>query len=355
MKPLYVAFVGMRREPSTLPADYWSTFVRFHLELPWYYARFSSCHIHLTTIEPVIYSEDFTQLGGGTISTLTEGQFLDPTFKEEHNPYDVVVHWRKWFDELYVPGARNVILSQDHSYSDQWKSQVVAAFKSGRLDGILVFPTWHKYNTAQELDGLVPAANLYEGMTLGVDTDVYTPGEKDPYSLLWASDPGRGLDHLVDPFLKLWNKDRRFTLTVTYPDYVKQESIARFAGFFKHPGVRHLPSVRNGEELWKLFNRSAAVPYSSTFPEPSSRCHRQAMAAGSMVLYPPQMGTPSHLIENGFTGIVEDTGLWPDTIYSHVKSGRWAEIGHNARAFAISENWAVQANRFHSFFCKDLK
>jgi hypothetical protein len=344
----------MRRDPSSLPTGYWETFVRYHLELPWYYARYADVRVHLTTTEPVEFSKNFQSEGGGTISTLTEGQFLDPFFKENHQPYDVVVHWRKWFDDLYVPGARNVILSQDHSYSDDWKRNVGSAFKSGRLDGILVFPSWHKENTARELDGLVPASRLYEGMTLGVDTDTYYPGNKDPYSLLWASDPGRGLDALINPFLRLWNKDRRFRLTVTYPDYVKPDVVVRFQHFLKHPGVRHLPSVRNSAQLWSLFNESAILPYSSTFPEPSSRCHRQAMAAGSMVLYPPHMGTPSMLIENGLTGIVETPDLWPDIIISRVKDGSWQEIGRNARTYALGENWAVQAKRFFNFFSKGL-
>ncbi len=344
----------MRREPSTLPADYFETFVRFHLELPWYYARHADVRVHLTTTEPVNYSEDFRGLGGGTISTLTEGQFLDPFFKEGHHPYDVVIHWRRWYDELYVPGARNVVLTQDHSYSDQWKGDVGRAFQSGRLEGILVFPTWHFENVAKELEGLIPADRLYAGMTLGVDTDVYYPNNKNPYSLLWASDPGRGLESLIHPFLRLWSMNRKFTLTVTYPDYVKPESVARFGHFLKHPGVRHLPSVRNGPQLWDLFNEAGILPYSSTFPEPSSRCHRQAMAAGCMVLYPPGMGTPSRLIEHNLTGIVEHPDVWPEIINSAVSSGRWEELGNNARSFAVTENWAVQARRFFSFFSKGL-
>jgi glycosyltransferase involved in cell wall biosynthesis len=353
-RPLYVAFVGMRRAPSSLAEGYFSTFVRFHLELPWYYARHSRCHVHLTTSEPVEYKEDFRNLGGGTISSLTEGQFLDQEYKADHHPYDVIVHWRRWHDELYVPGAKNVILSQDHSYSDQWKSEVTEAFRSERLDGILVFPTWHKSNTARELSGIIPPERLYEGMTLGVDTDIYQPAVKNPFKLLWASDPGRGLDKLMVPFMRLWQRDRRFNLTVTYPDYVKPEMIQAFSGFLSHPGVTHLPSVRNGSNLWNLFNESGFLPYSSSFPEPSSRCHRQAMSAGCVVLYPPNMGTPSCLIEDGMTGIVADPEAWPDMIQDLVKTGRNEEIGHNARTYAVSESWAVQAKRFFSFFSRGI-
>lgn len=353
-RPLYVAVVGMKRAPSSMADGYWSSFVRYHLEIPWYYARHSDCRVHLTTTEPIEYSENFQEQGGGTISTLTEGQFLDPFFKENHNPYDVVVHWRKWFDEFYVPGARNVVMLQDHSYGDDWKRSVLTAYYAGRLDGFLVFPTWHKENTIRELDGAIPAERMYDGMHLGVDTTIYFPTNKDPYSLLWASDPGRGLEQLVNPFLRLWAKDRRYTLTVSYPDYVKPELVAKFSSFLKHPGVRNVGCLPAGPRLWEIFNRAGILTYSSTFPEPSSRVHRQAMAAGCMVLYPPGMGTPSRLIENGLTGIVEPPDIWPEVIHSAVNSGRWAEIGQNARTYALSENWPVQARRFFNFFSKDI-
>lgn len=353
VRPLYVAFVGMRRAPSSMPAEYWSTFVRYHLELPWYYARHSDCRVHLTTSEPIKYSEEFRDQGGGTISCLTEGQYLDPFYKETHQPYDVVVHWRKWHDELYFPGARNVILSQDHSYSDDWKNPVYHALERGRLDGILCFPTWHRRQLVQEL-GLFPPERLYEGLTLGVDVHTYHPVDKDPFHLLWASDPGRGLGNLIDPFLKLWNRDRRFHLTVTYPDYVQPQTVAQFLTFLRHPGVRHLPGLRNGPELWNLFNGVGFLPYSSTFPEPSSRCHRQAQAAGSVVLYPPGMGTPSELIEPWRTGIVRDPVEWPDHIMDVASSPEmFSDLGRAARQLAESESWEVQANRFKTFFSED--
>lgn len=344
-RPLRVAFVGMKRPSSDMPVGYWPTFVRYHLELPYYYAMFGNTEVTLTTVERVDYHESFTL--GGSIRCMTEGEYRDC-----NDRFDVVVHWRKWFDDLCDPFARNVILSQDHSYGSEWLENVGRAFGQDHLDGILVFPAWHKERVRQETG--LPIGRLYEGLTLGVDTSVYHPDAKDPYQLLWASDPGRGLDRLVVPFLRLWERDRRFRLTVTYPDYVRPESLAPFSSFLSHPGVRHLPGVRNGAQLWSLFNSSGILPYSSTFPEPSSRCHRQAMAAGSLVLYPPNMGTPSDLLENGLTGIVEHPEAWPDIIRDMVSSGRWQEIGRNARTLAINENWAVQAHRFHNFFSKGI-
>lgn len=329
-----------------MPPGYWPTFARFHLELPWYYARHAPIDVDIVHPEAITYSEDFSGVGGGSIRCVTERQWIE----EPAQRYDVVVHWRKWFDGLYDPLSRNVLLSQDHSYGDEWRADVGDAFSGGRLDGILVFPTWHRENTARELRDVVPEARLYEGLTLGVDTDVYHPMAKDPHHLLWASDPGRGLDELMNPFLRLWKRDRRYHLTVTYPDYVRPESLSRFSPFLSHPAVRHLPGLRNGPVLWDLFNGAGVLPYSSKFMEPSSRCHRQAMAAGCLVLYPPNMGTPSCLIEDGLTGVVAEPSLWPEAIDKLVSTGRWEEFGRNARVHALTETWAVQAKRFHLFF-----
>ncbi len=345
MKPsLRVAFVGMKRPPSDMPDGYWPTFVQYHMELPYYYAKYANCAVTVVTTKTVSHSESFDS--GGSLQCITEDEYR----LNLANEFDVTVHWRKWFDEFYDPATKNVILSQDHSYTDEWKTSVKSAVDAKYLHGILVFPTWHKENTARELAQNSISCKLIEGLTLGVDTDTYQPISKDPYHLLWASDPGRGLETLINPFLRLWQMDKRYRLTVTYPDYVKHESVTRFSSFFNHPGVKHLQGVRNGPQLWSLFNSAGILPYSSTFPEPSSRAHRQAMAAGCLVLYPPNMGSPSQLIENGLTGVIEDPMLWPDVIHNLVTTGRWAEFGHNARTFALSENWAVQAKRFHTFF-----
>ncbi len=343
MGNLRVAFVGIGRHGSTIPTDYLNTFVQFHLELPFAYARHSKCDVDVWMEDIKPYSMEFNFVGGGRL------QVMEKPANFNGADYDVVVHWRKWCDEAYVGRrGKNVILSQDHSYSNKWIQKV----QSARPDAILVFPGWHQQQINRELGHARPPGTLLiPGLTLGVDTDVYRPAShKDPFHLLWASDPGRGLSELIPIFLQLYARDRRYRLTVTYPDYVKPEAVAPYSQFFMHHAVRHLPSLRNGPELWNLFNENGVLPYTSTFMEPSSRCHRQAMAAGSLVLYPPDRGTPSDLIDDGITGIVQRPHLWADLIHDHVTSGRWKEIGDNARSYALSESWPVQAARFHKYF-----
>ena len=336
-----IAFVGIKRKYQELDGpSYRDTFNKYHLELPYYYARDGHNDVVITTVD---YESDvliFATVEKGRVGSLQcikEADFQNPGWK-----YDVVIHWRKWFPEFYVPGAVNLINCQDHSFSPEWKNDVRTALSKGELTGILCFPTWHKRNLSEETG--VPHERLFDGVTLGVDTQIYAPAAlKDPYSMLWASDPGRGFVHALQLAIYLWKKDRQFRLHVCYPDYVKGEFIP------KHPAIINHGCVKNGPELWGLFNSTGILPYTSTFKEPSSRAHRQAQAAASMVVYPIGMGSPSELIDNDKTGLIaqNDTALWGELILEYVKSGRWATIGDQARRMAISENWEVQALRFN--------
>ena len=333
-----VAFVGVKRKYQELPAEYRDFFNQYHLELPYYYA----CASNDVTITTVDYDDPGKPVGSGHLECVSE-----ENFRKSDTHYDVVIHWRKWFPELYRPEAVNVINCQDHSFSPEWKAQVRKALIDGQLYGILCFPTWHKANLNFETG--FPVERLLDGVTLGVDTDIYKPAEdKDPFQLLWASDPGRGFQNVLPIAVKLWQMDRRFKLHVCYPDYVKGMSP------ITHPAIEFHGNVPNGPELWKLFNRCGVLPYPSTFTEPSSRAHRQAQAAGSLVLYPPHMGSPSYLIQDLMTGIVSDPQQWPAQIFHLIGTGAWADIGKRAREYAISENWQVQAKRFNELFGKIL-
>ena len=339
---LKVAFVGMGRNPGTFKPEYTYNFVRYHLELPFYYQKFSNSSVTLTfPSDPKDYLEDKEDCE--KLFLCSESEFISLQEK-----FDVVIHWRKWFEHLYRPEAINVILSQDHSYGQEWKQTVITAYKLKKLTGILVFPEWHKKNTLNELNGELSPFHLFDGMTLGVDTDIFYPERRDPHQLLWASDPGRGLDQLIPIFLQLRQKGP-YELNITWPDYVKKEDLVKYSGFFKMPGVNVIGQIPNDEKLWKLFRDCGILPYTSTFPEPSSRCHRQAMACGSLVLYPPNMGTPSDLLKIFNTGIVENPITWASTIDRSVRNGSWYNIGNHAARDAKLENWEIQAKKFESW------
>lgn len=348
-----VAFVGMGRDRSTINAGYLYNFVRFHLELPFYYSQHPEMdvtltfpgHLHNSPIQEKELDHFDTREDCEQLSLVSEIDFL-----KHHLDYDIVVHWRKWFDHLYRPEAKNVILSQDHSYGAEWLRDVHRANDEKKLDGILVFPTWHKENTRREVGSDI---TLIDGLTLGVDTSVYYRDEtQDPFQLLWASDPGRGLDTLIPIFLQLRAIDNRFQLNVTWPDYVTAQTIERYKTAFKHQqGINWIGQIPNDEKLHALFRRCGVLPYSSTFKEPSSRCHRQSMACGALVLYPPEMGTPSELIMTDNCGIVTDPRTWARSIYNLTVVGAgWKHYGEKAISVASSEDWSVQAERFYETF-----
>jgi hypothetical protein len=335
-----------------LPEDYRMTFTKTHIELPYYFAREGGMVVTVTTVDGYngaeVFSDDGKDVGIlGHVPESFLGKWYDHVSDKmrDGGKYDVVVHWRKWFPEFYRPEAINVINCQDHSFSHEWKSSVVRAYAEKKLYGILCFPTWHKQNLFQEMGGNIDGSRLIDGLTLGVDTEMYFPApNKDPYALLWASDPGRGLTECLKMFCQLFRMDPRFRLHVCYPDYVqKVEPVV-------HPGVVWHGNVPNGGRLQNLFNYCGILPYTSTFMEPSSRAHRQAQAAESLVLYPPGRGSPSQLIEHMRTGVVSDPSMWPPEIIRLVESGEWKKIGQQAREYAVSENWSVQAKRFREYF-----
>lgn len=324
-----IGFVGIRRKYQELDPSYRGDFTRYHLELPFYFSRDGKNDVCVTTV-------DYTD-NGGCLRHMTEGDFLRSDEK-----LDVIVHWRRWFRELYRSEALNFINCQDHSFGPEWKFDVVAALERRELDGILCFPTWHKTNLAMELGMAQDDPRLISGTTLGVDTEIYRPhDQKDPRELLWASDPGRGLEGAVRLAIKLWQRDRRFKLNIVYPDYV------RIPPVINHPAVKVIGCLKNDPKLWDLFGRCGILPYTSVFKEPSSRAHRQAMAAGCLVLYPPDMGSPSFLIDDGKTGYVRDIDTWADLIVESIADGSWSVVGSAARKFAIEEDWRVQAGRFN--------
>lgn len=339
---MQVAFVGIKRSFQEIPEGYREYFVKYHLEIPYYYARDGDIEVVITTTdyesEPILFDNDndFSHL-----QLITEQRF-----KQDKSKYDVVIHWRKWFEDLYKPDAINVLHTCDHTYQNEWKESVLKAVSEGKLKYILCYRTWHQQNLLEELEHKIDESMTVVDMTLGVDTDIYKPdwNNKNPYHMLWSSDPGRGLNGAIELALKLYQKDKRFKLSVCYPDYIKNIPQIR------HPAIDWKGCIPNGEKLWSLFNTCGILPYTSTFKEPSSRAHRQAMAAGSLVLYPPNMGSPSFLIENGVTGIVSPINTWVDKIINEVNSGSWKEKAQNARAYAVTENWGVQAKRFVEFF-----
>lgn len=337
-----IAFVGISRKYTELPHGYCDHFNKYHLELPYYYAHFGGNDV--TIVTPDFMNTHQTILPPGKLTCMKENDFVASS-----ETYDIIIHWRKWIHGVSHKGMLNLINCQDQAFSIDWIEQVNGVKAAKKLDGILCFPKWHKTNTARELGWDKNDPALLDGVTLGVDTNVYKPSpRKNYYQMLWASDPGRGLSGAIRIAQRLHTFDKRFQLHICYPDYCKKPNHT------DDPALIWRGNVANGPELWDLFAESGILPYTSEFMEPSSRAHRQAQAAGAMVLYPPNRGTPSELIENDRDGIVSDPIGWDRKILQMVSSGRSIMIGENARNLALSENWQVQAKRFNELMGKLL-
>jgi hypothetical protein len=336
-----VAIVGIKRDYQKLDPDYVRTFNKYHLEIPFYYAELGGNDVTVTTTNYSSATEEFDS--GGKFRNEAEQSYMGG---HDVHRYDVVVHWRKFFPELYHKDAINVLHTCDHTYPEDWKRDVRAALSSGKLKKVICYKGWHANQVGMEL-GLDPSQclNLIETeLTFGVDPEIYHPAtSKDPYAMLWSSDPGRGLLEAVKLAVKLYARDRRFKLHVCHPDYTKMAPIV-------HPAIVWHGNVNNGPELWKLFNETGILPYTSTFSEPSSRAARQAQAAGSLVLYPPSMGTPSEYVRDMETGVMRPISQWIDKIVELAGTPEASRICKNAVDQALSESWQVQADRFNLRF-----
>lgn len=335
-----IAFVGIVKDWEQLKKNsYIESFIKYHLELPWYYAEYGNNHVTVVATNNLNFE----------FNTSRVRLIHQDTFLKEDTHYDVVVHWRKWFDELYKEDSINVINSQDHSFGEEWHIKVQNALSGKKLYGITCFPGWHENQISNEVKEFHKGQIFLEpkmlpGMTLGVDTEIYKPTNKNPFQLLWASDPGRGVEGAIKLAIELFQKNKSFRLHVCWPDYYKGNVPV------KHPAIVNHNNLLNGQELWDLFNMTSYVPYTATFREPSSRVHRQAMAAGALILYPPNMGTPSELITKD-VGVVADIGQWKDIILHYVNNKTaYDTITKNAVQLAYNERWEVQAKRFTDYF-----
>lgn len=353
-----VAFVGIKRPFTTIKKDIgidYETFIRFHIELPFYYSKYGANDVFVTTVDAgpkTIYELDewedpkhniVTSEDGSSMMWVVQESYL-ASMSTESKP-EVVVHWRAWQQWAWdaCPDATHLLHTCDHTYGEEWKNNAKTALKNGQLSRIIAFETWHVRQLQQELQ--VGFENFVTQLHLGVDTEIYHPTEKDPFKLLWASDPGRGLPGCLEVFGELYKKDRRYHLHVLQPDYVKEPLSV------SHPGIKVHRNIKNSPELWDMFNTSMFVPYTSTFMEPSSRVHRQGMSAGSVVLYPSDRGSPSELIINGRTGVIIPQSLnkhfWALKINEIRENGQHLSIGTQARMFSLTEDWSVQAERFN--------
>jgi glycosyltransferase involved in cell wall biosynthesis len=335
-----IAFVGVHRDYQELARRrYVEMFDHSHLELPWYYAACGRNDVYVVTEN---YESEMTTFSGG-------GSLIDidvTTYRGIIDSFDVIIHWREWQWDLWSHRAVNVMHTCDHTYPEIWIKDVLEAYSGGKLKAILCHPAWHKRQLRRELSGVIPLNKFVDGITSGVDDLIFKPSpKKDRFSMLWASDPGRGLKGAIELATQLYMFDRRFRLHVTYPDYAE-----RNATEVDHPAIVWHGVVPNGPQLWDMFNEAGILPYTSTFLEPSSRTHRQAQAAGCLVAYPANMGSPSELIRSDQTGLVIDggPGVWVREILRVVNDrDRYDRICAGARLFAESESWSVQAERFN--------
>lgn len=101
--------------------------------------------------------------------------------------------------------------------------------------------------------------------------------ERDYYTLLYASSPGKGLDVVVNLFRYLYKYDKRFSLVIIKPDYSRDF-------IFKIPGVSYLGTIKCKKTYSILIQKSLCVIAPSN-PETFGCVFAEAYHLGIPVLY----------------------------------------------------------------------
>jgi len=148
--------------------------------------------------------------------------------------------------------------------------------------------------------------------------------QKTPKTVLFASSPSRGLKQLFQIFSILVKKDPKFELHVCVPERAKRfkfehipfhkkiwrfkkdkndlASIYNFAPCQNLHYHSYMPPYT--KEHWDLFKKCEYLVYPSVFTEPSSRVTTHARGAGCVILYPPNMGSPSDFLTHQVDAII---------------------------------------------------
>ncbi len=164
---------------------------------------------------------------------------------------------------------------------------------------------------------------------LPLPKDGIHPGNLGPFSkkrktILFASNPARGLKPLVKIFSNLIKKDPEFVLHACVPERArgykfKTEPNSLLSRLLRRRDPKnsllynygacdnlcyhsYLPPYQ--QEHWQLFKMCEYLVYPSTFTEPSSRVVTHARGAGCVILYPPDMGSPSDFLTHNVDAIV---------------------------------------------------
>lgn len=203
------------------------------------------------------------------------------------------------------PGQRLAVIAQDESFRGRWNAERVS-----KVDNVFALCESHRTSLAQDFDGLPDKVLITSN---GIRPEQFRElaenmPEREPYRLMWASSPDRGLLNLARIFRRLrhWapkaelhcfygtdNIDKLIDMSPQFAAYkqIKADILAEI----NQPGIIWHGRVPQGQ-LIEEWAKSSVFCYPTNFRETSCISIMEAQAAGCIPVVSPVWALAENLV-----------------------------------------------------------
>lgn len=225
------------------------------------------------TEKAVIFLGEALQQCGHDVEWITTSDQIGP------RDADVVITQEAQFFDLY-PEAKKVFWS--HHFADQPITDRSAPYARCFADKIVTLSACHRedFLSTLKLDSVVIGHGVWLGEVV--------KAEKDPYRLIYASTPFRGLERIPKLFKAIKEKEPRATIAIasSMQTYGDTEGDRQYKPIFDElqsiPGVELLGSL-NQQQLYQEYAKASIFFYPCIWPETYCLAMDEAIAHGCHV------------------------------------------------------------------------
>lgn len=276
------------------------------------------------TEKAVIFLGEALQQLGHDVEWITTSDQIEP------RETDVVITQEAQFFDIF-PEAKKVWWT--HHFSDQPVIKRNAAYGRCFADKIVTLSACHREDFLSTLK--LDSVTIGHGVWLGE----VQKAEKDPYRLIYASTPFRGLERIPKLFKAIKEKETRATIAIasSMQTYGDAEGDKQYKPLFDElqsiRGVELLGSL-NQEQLYKEYAKASIFFYPCIWPETYCLAMDEAIAHGCFPSVTDIGALPERAVPNyGEAEFVEDVL----TVFKH---GNWCPIRQRPKDWlAIAKEW----------------
>jgi glycosyltransferase involved in cell wall biosynthesis len=274
----------------------------------------------------IFLGEAFQKLGH-TVEWITSIPQLEEFVAYGSREYGAVITQEAEFLQLFGPETKKVFWS--HHFADQPITRRAAPFARSFADKIVTLSSCH----SSDLKALLRLDSVTIGH--GVWLGEVQQAEKDPYRLIYASTPFRGLERIPALFRKIKKAESRATIAIasSMATYGDTEGDKQYQSLFDElgqmAGVELLGSL-NQQQLYEQYARAGVFYYPCQWKETFCLALEEARAHGCKPLVQAEMGM-SDRVMGTFSGEWEAAiGLCfkdsPEFPKQHYSPKDWLEV-----------------------------